>query len=468
MQLTKPQISFLAYILLIILIALFSWLAFVQASLDASLIYQPLKSYFVPIKTNIDYPTWLLASEKIHIKFHYKLINQICNCIMALGFMAVFYLITQNKNLELKQIQKYSLAIALIAIFLIPADSSDLLGYIARGFQQLDYEVNPFATVIADIEGWRQNPILANTLWQHNPSPYGPLFMLFTKFIAAISFHNLWLALFNFKLANFFAFIGILKILERLALPNHLYALIALNPFIIVEAIWNAHNDIYMALAILLAFYLAKQEKYNLSIFILIISILIKYISVVLLPLILIDSYRSKKLPWLGLSSGLALTASLVWHFQLLSLNYDRISENINLSHKSLYDLLNSIFKYTSASDLPEITRYIFLSSFIVLALSLYYKFAKEKNSQAEIYNYAFWILFALICLFSPKFHSWYLLMFMPLGILVEPSFIFALSITHLLSLTPLDQMNIANFLVMTGLPSFILLRHPNILRKLI
>lgn len=472
MPLTKLQINFLAYVLILILISLFSWIAYFRSYLDPVLIYQPLKSYFLPITLKIgsvfyDAPTWLLASEKIKIELHYKIINQICNCLIALGFIGIFLQIIKNQLRDFKQIKKYSLWIALIAVFCIPADSSDLFAYVARGYQQLNYESNPFANVIADIQGWQHNPLLANTQWQHNPSPYGPLFMLFTRFIAWLSFNNLWLAMLNFKFANLAAFILILSILEHAKISSKFYALIALNPFIIIETIWNGHNDIYMALTILLALYLSHKAKYNLAILALIASILIKYISVVLLPLILIQAYQNKKqIPWLGLSTGLALTGLLVSHYNLLELNLNRISENINLSHKSFYDLLNSIFKYSTGNDLPSITRYVFLGLFIAFALWLYYKFACKRNSNEKIYSYGFWVLFALICVFSPKFHSWYLVMLMPLGILVHPALVLALSLSHLLSLTPLDQANMINFIVMTAVPSFILLRHPNILQK--
>lgn len=455
------------------LIALVSWSAFTLSALDSILIYQPLKSYFIPIKVASDSiwvnaPAWLLANTVKSLSFNYKLIHELGSWIIVIGLLWSFIHIIKNRNfakLELKNITFVSIIIAVIATLCIPIDSSDFFAYIARGAQQAYYSVNPFSHVVSEIAEWRADPFLANTLWQHNPSPYGPLFMLICQILVRVSFHNIWLAMFIFKFANLVLFIVSLKLLEAMLKDKEvfseitqdqgklIYSLFALNPFVITEVLWNAHNDIYMALGILAAMYLTSKRKYNAAIFILITCSLIKYLSVVLIPLVLIQSYQQeKRLPLWGLALGAILTSSLIGYYDLFHIDYSRISGNISLSHKSLYDVFNSLSKYTSGQDLPNIVKYIFMGGFIVFASAWYYSFM-TKASKNELFKYAFWLLFVLLCVCSPKFHSWYLIVFVPLGLFVHSWLIVLLSCTHMLSLTLLDQANTINFILMTALP---------------
>ncbi len=469
----RNTVPFILFIAVFLLIALFSWLAFFQASADASLIYQPLKSYFLPVKLDPDSPyyaaaDWFLATNTKLVPTLNRIIHELSVWLIVFSLLGIFIYIIQKRSfekLELKHITFISIITATIAVFCLPIDSSDLFGYIARGAQQVYYSINPFAHTVSEIENWRQDPLLANMLWQNNPSPYGPLFKLLCRIFTQIGSHNLWLSILIFKFANLLMFIATLKVLEHIIVDKELfpeanlvqqkliYTLFALNPFIITEAIWNAHNDIYMGLGILLGIYFCYKCKYNLALIFLVMSSLIKYLSVVLIPLVLIQSYRDqKRIPFLGLALGAVFSYCLVIHYELLTINYQRISENISLSHKSLFDGFNSLSKYISGQDLPAEIKYIFLGGFVVFAFISYYRFAKQGINQ-NLFKSAFWLMFVLLCICSPKFHSWYMLMFLPLGLIVHPRLMLILSCTHMLSLTFLDQANIANFLIMTVLP---------------
>lgn len=448
-----------SYIALPIALLLVSWFNFFQAAVNANFIYQPLRSFFQAIELEssskfFNSASWFLAHNHIKpelaLKISHELGMWLTIIITAFAFIKSVY----NKDLieDQEKVFKLSLFSAFLFCFLLPNDSSDLFGYIARGAQQFSYASNPFHNVIADLSNWRADQLLANFLWQHNPSPYGPFSMLICKFVSALSFGNLFLAIFLFKFLNFTAFTLILLIAQKITSDKFLFAILALNPIILFESIWNSHNDIQMGLAIILALYYCQEKRYNLSIVLLCLGALIKYLSLVLIPFVLIDAIKNRKIPFLGIISSAAITGFLVYYYDLFNSNFTKLKANITLSHKSLFDSLNSLYKYLSAEDLPGVFRYIFLAAFIGFALWFYYLYSKKQNT--SLMRDSSILLFVLIFIASPKFHSWYLISLLPLGILSYPRLAFYFSITHLLSFTFLDQANIANFALMTLAPS--------------
>ncbi len=455
-----------------------SWLAFIVSRFNFDLIYLPLKSFFMPVRLAADSnffssEPWLLASKLIKVPSTSKIFSEILIWILVLSlvfyFLKSLFYILKNQSYNFVQVQNSALVFALIACFLIPFDSSDLFGYIARGWQQLTYLQNPFASVVAEIPQWQQDPMLVNLLWEHNPSPYGPVFMMLCKALTWLSQGNLWLAMLVFKLANLAVFYLSLRLIKNIltqenfikdkSLKLSIFASFALNPFVISQVLWNSHNDLLVGYLILAAVYNLYKDKVVLGFLFLSLSILIKYISLVLLPLFLIFAWRKKKLDlFFAVILSTALSLVLASHYQLFTIDYSNIASNISLSHKSLFDVFNSLFKYVAKHDLAAWWRWVFLIGYCFYALWLYLKAVKVKNS-SEIFSYSFWLIFVLLFFASPKFHSWYLIMLMPLGLFVHPQLTLILSITHMLSFTFLDQANIANYILMTAVPVVIYFR---------
>lgn len=516
----------LAYFLLLFVFAIFSWLAFYFSSLDTSLVYQPLRSFFLPIKLAADsefysYPLWFLASNNLRpssiVRIFHELSMWILIIISSLIFykildpqqwfilkklpsfevsvskiaeyfknlpkfiIKIFYKNSKNKflaksifNMSFDQITFWSLFLSGLSIFMIPQDSSDLFCYIARGALLAEYNMNPFLSTIVQIENWQFNPMLTNCLWENSLPSYGPLFMMISFLIVKLSFSKLWLALFLFKLINWIVFAFLLSLLckilcdeeitnlffknkfdnfnEQLAFKKVVYALVALNPLLIFETTWNGHNDIFIALGLLATIYFSFKKNFNLSFLILFLCLLFKFIYIVVLPLLIIYAYKSKQLPFLGLTSGAFITYLMINFYGLGKRGFDYFIGDISVSHKSFYDVLNSLNKYISNNDLPYNFRYIFLISFIIFSIWIFYKFWKSSDDQGFFY-YSFLILFVLIMIASPQFHSWFFVVLVPLGALLHPRLIFILSLTHLLSFTFLDQANLINYILMTAIP---------------
>ena len=433
------------------------------------------------------FPDWLIALNGLEISSYYKLINETLTWLIAIS-LGLFFYWTSKTSFRFRFHHFFLLSIPFL--FMLPGDSSDLFGYIARGWQQAEYGMNPYAEVVASIENWKLDPMLANLLWPHNPSPYGPLFMLLAKFSTWLSGGNFFLAIFLFKLFNFLIFGLLINLVYKFSKNkdflnlnfNPVY-LIVFNPFIWIEALWNTHNDLLMGFLIFLSFYLAYKKKYNWSIFSLGLSVLVKYFSLVLFPFLLIyivfDQAKPnaqfskkflldhfKKLPWLGLGAFTALSAFSIGYYKLLEINHKAISGNMVLAHKSFYNSLDSIYKYLVGDSMDSIFLKLWLVVFGCFGIMIFIfylrkilslSFFSEENYRENLFKnflkYSFWVLAALILIFSPKFHSWYLLTLIPLGIWNYPQFVFYFSIAHLFSLTFIDQADILNFLVLSLFP---------------
>ncbi len=512
---------------LILLLAAFgfSWFSFLKASNDPTQVYLPLENYFFTNK--VDKSSALYARPDFFISdfdfkpvFTDKLVYELFIWLFVLLSIAVFvrllssheWFVTNKRtiediplvakpfrwisvklqhrnnifNLTFQNITLVSICFALVFVFMLPNDSSDLYGYMARGAQQIYYELNPYHHTVSEISNWSDQPLFANinSLWAKNPAPYGPFYMLLYAGIAFLSMGNFYIALFLFKFFNFTIFVLLLLLLVRIlndkeidktylekkfsdsrqvfSYKKIIYSLIALNPFLHYEALWNAHNDIFMGFLVLLGLYLAFKNHLNMALVVLTISFLAKYISLIVIPFVVIYAFTRplRDFPWWGSMVSIWLTVATWIYYHPFAVYFSKISGNILLSHKSLQRTISSIYKLFAGEPMPSFVNYILLGIFTWFLFYLYYKFFENKNKKLNIFYFSFLALFTLIFIASAKFHSWYLLMILPLGALIHPRLIIVLSISHLLSLTFLDQANIANFVVMTAIPSVIYFKY--------
>ncbi|MGB8509954.1 MAG: hypothetical protein WCD76_16370, partial [Pyrinomonadaceae bacterium] len=149
----------------------------------------------------------------------------------------------------------------LFAFFTFPFHSTDVFGYINRGWQQVHYHQNPYVYAVGDIRGWRQDPMLWNH-WIYNPNPYGFLFSLLARLVGYAAGGNWWAMLFMFKLLNVTAYALTAWLVwsgakhagyRRPALALYV---VLWNPLLLLHHIANGHNDLLVGCLLALAFYL--------------------------------------------------------------------------------------------------------------------------------------------------------------------------------------------------------------------
>jgi Gpi18-like mannosyltransferase len=206
-----------------------------------------------------------------------------------------WYLITTEKN-NLKLLLALSILFRLIFLFAIPNLSQDFYRFIWDGRMILE-AINPYESLPETFIEKENYPInqaidLYDGMGSLNGSHYTnypPINQL--SFVMAAIFAKtsiLW-SVVVMRLQIILADIGIIyigkKILERLNIPLHHIFLYALNPFIIIELTGNLHFEAVMLFFLVWSLYLLLQKKWIWSAFIFGLSVSVKLIPLLFIPL---------------------------------------------------------------------------------------------------------------------------------------------------------------------------------------
>ncbi len=215
--------------------------------------------------------------------------------IIAFSFFALNLSLFAKTKIGIKYLISTTMLNTFILFFAYPFLSYDVFNYIFYTKIILHYHLSPYTHKALDFPG---DDWIRFMRWTHSYSPYGPLWLGYSlipamlgfgKFVVTLLFFKLFIG--SFHLANSFI---IYKILQRSKSENPLFAtsFYALNPVFLIEGIANSHNDIVFAAFILSSIYLFIKNKKIHSISTLIVGALLKYISILNLPWLIISYLR--------------------------------------------------------------------------------------------------------------------------------------------------------------------------------
>ena len=207
-------------------------------------------------------------------------------------------------------------AVNLALLWLYPIGAADLFDNIMRGRIAAVYGGNPFYKIPSDYAG---DPFYRYIAWRYSPSAYGPLWELLaagTSRLAGVvrlrsPQDDILANILAFKLLGLLFYGGCLALIAGIlnrAAPERALAgvcLFAWNPLVIYETAGNGHNDIVMAFFILLGMYALLRQRYAFAALALTAGALVKFISILLVPIVLAVAWRA--LPkWKPRLSGVA------------------------------------------------------------------------------------------------------------------------------------------------------------------
>lgn len=199
-------------------------------------------------------------------------------------FLYFFYtvLFIKIKQFTMKQIWGIILFSAILLGFSYNALSYDLFNYIFDAKIVTHYQQNPYEHKALDYSG---DPMLSFMRWTHRVYPYGPVWLAITIPLSYLGFNYFLLTFFIFKVLMVTCFLGTVwflgKILQKINPQYEKLGILffALNPFVLIESVVSAHNDIVMLFFMSIGMYLLVQKKYFLSIILIVLSYGIKFAS---------------------------------------------------------------------------------------------------------------------------------------------------------------------------------------------
>jgi len=395
----------------------------------------------------------------------------------------------KEKPAEVRIYRAVSVWIACCAgmlLLVIPFHSSDLYGYLNRGFQQSLYHTNPYLTPIVKIPGWEREPLF-HPHWIYNPCPYGFFFAQLTAGITAVCGRNFGAAFLLFKSLNGVLLLGTTSLMvalaRRLGLERPWLAAYAFgaNPLVLLHVMGNGHNDILMVFLLMAALWqLGKPNDRWVSLPLLLLSVLVKYASVLTGPFILLYLWRQRD--WRSIAVG--SLASLVLLGILAAMYIDPhqpwpwadMLDNAGKPQHSMVDLIAKAIYYPvkwshgpATESMASALRWLkplFWGGFVLFYLRQMWQFVRQKEVALSQVVFASGVsLTVMVAFISAKFHPWYTVMFLPLLLLLPErnawrQFGQLLSLFQLAGFTVFQNLPVFSPLALTLLPAWLAFRH--------
>lgn len=228
-------------------------------------------------------------------------------------FYGFFIWLGIKKKLQLRGVLTLVVITAGALLFSYPAMLSyDIFNYIATSKVLFFYHENPY--IVMPIE-FVDDPILAFTHAANKIALYALFWISLTGIPYVLGFGNFIVTLFSFKVFIVMFYLATTILIWKISKNILPVILFSLNPLVVVETLISGHNDIVMVFLVLFSFFLLANKKIFLGLLFFILSIFIKYATILLIPILLLIVWKvtkNKGVDWMRvyfLSSLTMLTA---------------------------------------------------------------------------------------------------------------------------------------------------------------
>ncbi len=375
-----------------------------------------------------------IANLKNSLEFQYLLNENISRLAQAIVFailvtllVIVYYLIIKNRKRlfsNMKDVYIYIIIISSIFIFAMPFWCSDIYYYLGIGRLASAYKQNPYyvdmKSYIDDNDVNIENDIVMQegykNFWSKTTVVYGSVWTIICSIVAFFSFGNLNIGLLIFKILNVLIHVGNCMLLYKLSKKKIFSLLYGLNPFILIECIANVHNDVFVVFFILLAMYqLYRKKRLWLSLVFLAMATDIKYVAILLLPIVIIYNFRNESIKVrifqcikYGVIFAIMVMIPYLLYIKNLEVFKGLITQQERLS-KGLYCL---IYVYFPKSHIGTYIRQICFFIFICIYMYTCIKLLISKNIRLhkeikKLYYIMIFFLFLLLTNFQPWYFTW-------------------------------------------------------------
>ena len=221
-------------------------------------------------------------------------------CLGVTGMLMVLYVwgmrfTRAGNSADRWIIWTFACVFAVALLWLLPI-TSDLFAYLRQAHMLTDLGANPLLQAPADVADSLVQTY--STLYDTRPTVYGPAWVLLSA-VGTSGSYDLPIGLLYLKGLSAAAFLAAAWLVERLLLELRPCAALeglyffAWNPLVLLMAVGDGHNDIVLVALVLLALWLLLRERWALSFAVLVLSVWVKYVSLVLVPLFGLYLWRS-------------------------------------------------------------------------------------------------------------------------------------------------------------------------------
>ncbi len=325
--------------------------------------------------------------------------------------------------------------------------SKDVLSYLVYGRAFGAYGLNPYTTTPNNMQ-FDFNFRLID--WHDAVSVYGPAWTLLCtalyKVVAPLAGGNIWGYIVSFRLVGLALHLGcaalVWYILGRIRPQNQVAGTIfyAWNPLALIEFAGNGHNDVGLVFFLLaaIAAYVSPKRRLWLVALCLALSVLTKFITLLIVPAYLLLLWRThppgargplsraRIRSWVQAGAVATLAAAILWtpfaaalRNPLFLIDSSAASQYDNSLLQLVYWGLRDIF----AAVLPASVSHDIANALVLgagrLAFAIIWGVLTWRSRDVASWLLAnFWILLAYLVLATPWFWPWYVTWVIPLAVL--------------------------------------------------
>jgi len=364
-----------------------------------------------------------------------------------------YYLILKQLKIKEQYLTYLAIGLRLVFLFAVPNLSQDFYRFIWDGRLILT-GLNPYLTTPDDLifsqpTLFPQMKLLFDgmgPLSAGHYSNYPPIHQLPFVIAAIISKHSILGAVIIFRLLLISADLGILfygkKLLRKLQLPTKNIYWFILNPLVIIELTGNLHFEGLMLFFFVMALYYIHTKKWHLAALIMAVSIAVKLVPILSLPLFL------NKLGWKK-SIRFYLSIGIVFTLLFLPFLGDNFIKNYSATiglwfsnfefNASFYYLLKWVLEATTSLTLIHS-----MSSIVIgfLGVQISIQLIQNKIKTSELILSILWVLTGYYFV-STTLHPWYVVSLLLLSIFTTYKFARVWSFTLIFSYLAYNQFSV-------------------------